>query len=143
MPLTADEQREVRELIAPAEAAAFFDQPPVDQRHGLDSARTALFLGADRAQVRSALLHDIGKRHAGLGILGRSIASVLIKLRLPMTRRMRLYRDHGEIGGSELERLLGDCLESRFARHHHRHRPPAIEEAVWNLLQRADHERTI
>lgn len=131
----------MRELITWTEAAIFFDQPMVDQRHGLESARVARSLGGDYRASRAALLHDVGKRHSGLGVWGRSVASILLKLRLPMSRRMRLYHDHGPTGAFELERLMGDCLETRFTRTHHSNRSPEIDPATWQLLQRADHQR--
>lgn len=94
--------------------------------------------GLGPAGVRAALLHDVGKRHARLGVIGRSFASVAIKARLPLTSRWRLYRDHGRIGSKELEAVGSDSLVVEFAHHHHGTRPPGIPEHTWTILQLAD-----
>jgi putative nucleotidyltransferase with HDIG domain len=138
-PLTNDEIDAVREWLSPAEAGMFFSQADPDQRHGYHAASVVVGSGEpDVTVVRTALLHDVGKRHARLGLIGRSIASVLIRLRLPLTRRARLYRDHGEIGAVDLAGLGAEIMVVDFARAHHGERPVTISRAHWELLQSAD-----
>jgi hypothetical protein len=136
--LDAAERAAVEEWLDQGQAWIFFSQPDPDQRHGLHAGLVALGGGAELDVVRAALLHDVGKRHARLGIFGRSLASMAIRLRFPLTRRWKLYRDHGETAARELEGLSSEQLIVDFARHHHGERPPTIPGATWDLLQRAD-----
>ena len=61
-----------------------------------------------------------------------------IRLGLPLTRRWRLYRDHGETAAGELERLGCEGVIVDFARYHHGERPKSVPADTWDLLQRAD-----
>lgn len=137
-PLEAAETEEVRSWLTQGQSWLFFSQSSADQRHGYQAGQVARNGGLDIIAVRAALLHDIGKRHAGLGVFGRTFASLAIKARLPLTRRWRLYRDHGQIGSGELEAVGSGQLVVEFARHHHGARPPSITEDVWEVLQLAD-----
>ncbi len=138
-PLSPREQAWVDSCLTDPERAAFGEQAVADQRHGYEAARGAeAVLGADRSAVRAALLHDIGKRHARLGLVGRAVASVAIRLRLPLWERARLYRDHGPIGAGELSAWGAEPLVVEFARSHHGTRPPDIEHAVWEALRETD-----
>ena len=140
-PATPDEQREVAALLTTEEAALFWGQPTVDVRHALDTlARLRDMPGGHPALERAALLHDVGKRHSGLGTVGRSLASGLALFRLPRSRRMRMYLDHGAIGAAELESLDAGALEVAFARHHHDAPPADVDPAEWAALVAADHE---
>ena len=89
--------------------------------------------------VRAALLHDVGKRHANLGAVGRVLATLAIRLRLPLTPRWRLYRDHGRLAAAELGDEEPVVIE--FARHHQIGRPPTIPAADWDILASADRAR--
>jgi putative nucleotidyltransferase with HDIG domain len=138
-PLIGDEIDAIREWLNPAEAHMFFAQADPEQRHGYHAASVVVGSGEeDLIVIRAALLHDVGKRHARLGLIGRSLASMLIRLRLPLTGRARLYRDHGEIGADDLARLGCETLVVAFARAHHGERPVSISRAHWELLQLAD-----
>lgn len=118
----------------------FFEQPVADQRHGLDSALSVL--AASRPDlVRAAMLHDIGKRHASLGPLGRTAASLAIRTGIGLTPRFEVYRDHGSLGAVELAGQ--DCTVVEFARHHHGTRPASIAPEDWAVLQRADRPRSL
>jgi hypothetical protein len=68
----------------------------------------------------------------------RSVVSVLILARLPLTARMRQYRDHGAIAAAEIEEANGPGLAVLYAYHHHQGRPADIDTATWDVLQAAD-----
>ena len=73
-----------------------------DRRHSVDVTKRFcdLFPSADRDEVAAALLHDVGKSVVRLGRWGRSIATVV-----PVTRAMRTYRRHEEIGADLLRKI--------------------------------------
>ena len=138
-PGIADQALVAHHLRAP-EATVFWRQPVPDLDHALRGARHVLTGAPDRTDlVRAFLLHDIGKRHARLGTLGRSIVTALAMLRLPVGGRGRRYLDHAEIGARELADLGAPPLVVGFARHHHHQAPTGIDPADWGLLVAADH----
>jgi hypothetical protein len=138
-PLTDEDKKTVASILTSAEADIFFEQSEKDQAHGFEAALVVLGSGQSTDErLRAALLHDIGKRSAGLGVLGRVAASILIKLGLPLTRRFKLYRDHGPHGAAELEAAGAPPLVVEFARAHHSSRPVTLSEEDWGLLQSAD-----
>ena len=137
--LTATERDQVSNWLGPGLTTVFFSQPPADQRHGYHAATIVMASGGAAPDVVvAALIHDVGKRHSRLGVLGRSIASILIIARLPLTRRFRAYRDHGMLAARELGRLGAPGLAIDFALHHHGRRPPSIDQPTWELLVAAD-----
>jgi len=138
-PLGEKKSAEIRQWLGIEAATAFFEQDPRDQTHGYQAAADIRDHGdVSGEHILAALLHDVGKRHARLGLWGRTLASVLIRLHLPLTRRMRLYRDHGPIGADELAQIGMSDLVVDFARHHHGTRPTSIDRALWDRLQAAD-----
>lgn len=137
-PLDDDELGFVADTLTPSELGLFTEQPVGDQRHGLESARYVSDAGGSGDLVRAAALHDIGKRHASLGVMGRVLASIVIKLRLPAGRRVSIYRDHGPLGAIELEALGAPSHVVTYVRHHHGRRPATFEANEWRLLTRAD-----
>jgi len=136
--LTILEHQTVEVWATPRECSLFFQQGRADQRHGYEAALTVMSRGMSGEVLRAALLHDVGKRHARLGAIGRSIASILIILGLPMMQRMNQYRDHGRIGAAELEAIDAPEVAVEFARAHHGERPQSIDQATWSALQDAD-----
>jgi hypothetical protein len=136
--LDAPEAEEVTALLSDAEMDLFMRQAPLDRRHGYTAARFALDAGASEVVVRAAALHDVAKRHADLGILGRVVASVCIKLRLPVRGRFRTYRDHGPIGAAELAAAGAPAIAVSYARSHHGAKPVDIDVETWTLLNAAD-----
>lgn len=117
----------------------FFAQSSVDQRHGYTAALTVVASGVtDATVIKAALLHDVGKRHAHLGVIGRVVASLLILLRVPLRGRLLAYRDHGEVAARELQEIGAESLIVDFAREHHGERPATIDIGTWELLQSAD-----
>ena len=140
-PLSPREESEVAALLDERLAALFWDQPVIDQRHALDAARVVLeHMPGNTGAARAALLHDVGKRHARLGIVGRILATVLAILRLPAPGRLAMYLDHARLGGDELEAAGAGELEVAYARHQDGNRPDEIGPAVWRVLKSADGE---
>lgn len=136
--LDASEAGRLAELLTDAEFDLFMSQGPLDRRHGFDAAEFALDAGASETVARAAALHDVAKRHARLGVPGRVVASVCIKLRLPLGGRFRTYRDHGPIGSAELAAVGAPDIAVSYARFHHEARPSDIDVEIWSLLDAAD-----
>ncbi|MFH1330327.1 MAG: hypothetical protein ABIJ48_06745 [Actinomycetota bacterium] len=138
--LSPAEQVEVSRLLRPPERDLFWGQRPADQRHGLECARTALGRCPGRPDLaRAALLHDVGKRLAGLGVAGRTMAAILGALRLPVKGRVAAYLGHGPAGAADLEAAGAEAVVVGFARHHHGSCPDDIPAADWEELCRADY----
>jgi len=120
----------------------FWGQPAADQRHGLGAARyVATRSGGRDDLMRAALLHDVGKRVARLGLVGRSLASLARMGGRSGRGRVELYLQHGRLGADELEAAGAEPLVVYFARHHHGERPEQITEGDWELLRQADRVR--
>jgi hypothetical protein len=126
------------DVLSEPEYELFMGQSAIDRRHGYQAARFALEAGAADTVVRAAALHDVAKRHARLGVLGRVIASVCIKLGLPVRGRFKTYRDHGPIGAAELAAVGAPPIAVTYARFHHEARPTGVDAEIWSLLDAAD-----
>lgn len=127
-------------MLADREAPLFWEQAGPDQRHALIVARRVLVeRPGDREAARAALLHDVGKRALGLGALQRSLATVIIRLGLPLGENYRAYHEHGRIGASDLEAAGADGLVVAFALHHPGPAPPDVDPEQWRALLEADH----
>lgn len=137
-PLTATERDYVGSVLDGPIRVAFFEQSTADQRHGLDAARLAAQHRVSSEVVMAALVHDIGKRHARLGVVGRSVASVCGRLGLPAPGRLGTYLDHARLGAEELADVGASPLIVDFTRHHHGERPASIAENDWVILVAAD-----
>lgn len=136
-----DDQLLVGQLLSTPEADVFWEQPVPDVVHALRAARHVLAEEADRTDLaRAALLHDVGKRHAGIGTFRRSFATASAAVRLPVGTRATRYLEHAESGAVELESLGCDEIVIGFARHHHGSRPQGFAPQDWELLLAADHE---
>lgn len=133
------ERQYVADHLNEAERILWWRQPVGDQRHALTAARHVSTIAPNnRSAIRAALLHDVGKRHCGLGAVGRSLATVVKILGLPRTARVRSYLDHGEIGARELEAAGAEAIVVDFARHHSVGTPPGADNELWDLLFAAD-----
>lgn len=138
-PLFVEEVDLVRSWLSPSEAEIFFAQSPKDQAHGYQAGSLVAARQPSRIElIKAATLHDVGKRHADLGVVGRTLASLAIKLGLPMTRRMESYRDHPGLGADELEAAGCSATVVMFTRWHHDDRPESIPFDDWQLLIEAD-----
>jgi hypothetical protein len=121
-------------ITTPAEHALFAALANHDRRHLIDGAREVertLGPAADPVWVRAALLHDVGKAHADLGLIGRATATVVAhgvgRARVatwadrPGARgRIGRYERHGELGADDL-RAAGspEPVAEWSALHHH------------------------
>lgn len=139
-PLTPREEAEVAGLLDDRSAALFWEQPVMDQRHGIEAARFVLARRPGARDIaRAALLHDVGKRHAHLGFFGRVAATVLALLRIPAPGRLGVYLDHARLGAIDL--AGADELTVAYARHQDGARPDVIPVETWALLKEADGEK--
>jgi hypothetical protein len=154
-----EDRRWVAGVLTPAELVLWERQPGHDQRHTVEVARRveqALDGGPHHGEPRwlaCALLHDIGKLSAGLGIPGRVIATLFARAaggpgglgdweeRRGLRRRIALYVRHGEIGG-DMIRLAGGREEAAvWATAHHqpsRLGPHVLPAPVVSALVEAD-----
>lgn len=133
------EQEFVRRHLDEGCAAIFWQQNAGDQRHAIDVAhKVGKSLPGDRVAIETALLHDVGKRHAGLGAVSRSFATVLDALGWPMTASMRAYRDHGRLGAADLAEAGCGELVVAFALRHPGPPPDGVDPGRWKALLDAD-----
>lgn len=137
-PLSKAEGDWVRSRLSPSLASLFFDQPYADQRHAYTAAQLVIEEGLGDDVVVAALTHDVAKRHSRLGVIGRSVASIMMGIGLRLGHRMASYRDHGRIGARELSEAGAPFLAIEFARHHQGARPATIPPNVWAVLAAAD-----
>jgi len=141
-PLTPREEAEVAGLLDDPLASLFWEQPTIDQRHGIDAAHFVLESRPGHQELaRAALLHDVGKRHAGLGIVGRIAATLLALLHLPARGRFRTYLDHADQSAVELESAGAGQVVVDYARQQDGSRPESLSPAEWALLKEADGEK--
>jgi hypothetical protein len=134
-----EDQRFVHQHLDGPCAELFWSQSPPDQRHAIDVARhVQATLPDDCGAIEAALVHDVGKRQASIGAVSRSIATILDAAGMPMTSRMRMYRDHGRRGAIDLEEAGCGSLAISFARHHPGSAPPGTDRTRWKVLIDAD-----
>ena len=138
-PLDTTEVSAIASWIGPGLWDLFASQQVADQRHGYETGRRVLDAGVtDSELITAAVLHDVGKRHSRLGAVGRTLATLLMAMRLPMPRRMASYRDHGVLGAADLETAGAPDIAVLFARYHQGRRPESIPSQAWEVLHGAD-----
>jgi hypothetical protein len=158
---TAEEDAWVASVLTPGELALWRRLPRYDRRHTLGVAReVGAVLGdaqADTRWVGAALLHDIGKLEAGLGLIGRVMATLgmLVVGRRRMIPwagrrgwrgRFGRYADHGRIGGRLIREAGGREEVAVWAEHHHEgnERPdgavPGVPDRAVRALVAADRD---
>ncbi|MCJ7725091.1 MAG: HDIG domain-containing protein [Acidimicrobiia bacterium] len=140
-PLDPREQDRVSGWLREGESRLFWRQQEIDQRHALGCADLIASRNPERLDlIRAALLHDVGKRHARLGVIGRVLASVLWLLHLGAPGRLGLFLDHGALGARELASLGAEPIVTAFAAGHHGSCPAGLSEDDWAVLREADGE---
>ena len=159
-PPRADDLAWVESVLTPAGFVQFRRQPNHDQRHAIGVARdmearlAGTVYARDPRWLSAALLHDIGKLDARLGVYGRVVATVAGTVAgrehaeawstsTGFTRRVGLYLRHTELGGDRI-RLAGEPEEAAVwsAVHHDPERwaELAIPEPVIAALDAADND---
>jgi hypothetical protein len=112
-----------------------------DRRHAVGVARRVerqLGDEATKAVLAAALLHDVGKVSAGLGVYGRVVATLAGAAAgrtmaqawtqgKGFTRKVGLYLHHPDLGGDMLALAGSDPLTVTWAREHH------LPEEEWTL----------
>ncbi len=100
-PPSADDAAWATSFLTDAEGELWRRLSNPDRRHAILVARRFISARpeATREEMAAALLHDIGKLEAGLGTVGRVLATLVG----PRTTRFRTYHDHEEIGARWLE----------------------------------------
>ncbi|MCH7844926.1 MAG: hypothetical protein IH850_03760 [Acidobacteria bacterium] len=137
--LTPREQQLVHQHLDAAGANLFWQQDVADQRHAfVVASRVATTLPGDDDAHTAALLHDVGKRLAGLGVIRRSIATVFDGIGIPLTAAMRRYRTHGWVGAADLSAAGFDGIVVSFAANHPGPAPHGVDTNRWSALLEAD-----
>ena len=105
--------------LSSAEAVLWSAQAGRDRRHSLAVAR---HVGdAEPWIVVAALTHDVGKTSASLGVVGRTVATVLELLRIPFALgRLGRYLQYPAHGAHLLAAAASDPLVVAWAAEHHR-----------------------
>ncbi|HSO97229.1 MAG TPA: hypothetical protein VLV81_14455 [Acidimicrobiia bacterium] len=126
----------VAEVLDPGELALWSKMTGHDRRHSVGVARSvdAALAGTDHAGDRrwlaAALLHDVGKLDAGLGVFGRVGATLaggaaghqwadVWSTKRGITRRVGLYLRHPELGASRIRVVGGHEEAAVWAAAHH------------------------
>jgi hypothetical protein len=148
----------VESILEPNELALWRELPRHDQRYTIRVARlveqrlAGTEFAGDPRWLAAALLHDVGKLDAGLGVVGRSVATVLGavggRARVDrwarasgFRRRVAWYLRHDERGAARIRAAGGRDEAARWAwAHHHRDRWPesGVPIAVAEALEAAD-----
>jgi hypothetical protein len=148
----------VEGILEPGELALWRELPRHDRRYSIRVAKDvegrlagAAYAGQSR-WLAVALLHDVGKLDAGLGVVGRSVATVMGaaagRARVDrwtsstgFRRRVGAYLHHDERGAERIRAAGGRDEAARWALvHHHRDRWPAsgVPVPVAEALEAAD-----
>ncbi len=126
----------VQEVLSGSEYGLWSQLPAQDRRHAIRVARRVqqTLAGGDAADdprwLAAALLHDVGKLDAGLGVLGRVAATLAggaaghemagpWSTRRGFTRRVGLYLRHPELGATRIRVAGGREEAARWAGAHH------------------------
>jgi hypothetical protein len=145
-------------ILEPTELALWRSLPNHEQRYTIRVAKDveARLAGTEYAGeprwLAAALLHDVGKLDAGLGVVGRSAATVMGAVAGParidrwaqasgFRRRAAWYFHHDDRGADRIRAAGGRDQAARWASaHHHRSRWPAsgVPITVAEALEAAD-----
>lgn len=143
---SADDEAWSRSHLGPGEVALWVQMSGPDRRHAVGVARRvadALGPGVARPVVAAALLHDVGKIEAGLGAVGRAVATVagIVAPRRAAgsSGAVGRYLTHDRRGAEALAAAGADPLTVTWAAEHHL--PPArwtVARQVAEALKAAD-----
>ncbi|MPZ51167.1 MAG: hypothetical protein GEU79_00280 [Acidimicrobiia bacterium] len=136
-PLDPTERATVALWLEPKLFELFRQQPVADQRHAYRGAQVVVEAGREDL-CPAVLMHDVGKRHSGLGVFGRVFATLAAYLGISGGNSFRVHNNHGPIGAKELEKRNADELVVEFAHFHAGERPESIDPETWDLLLMAD-----
>jgi HD domain len=148
----------VQSILEPGELTLWRELPNHDRRYSIRVAKQveAGLAGTEHAGesrwLAAALLHDVGKLDAGLGVVGRSVATVVgasakkARIDLWTSRpgfrgRVGRYLRHDERGAARIRSVGGRDEAARWAlAHHRRDRWPAsgVPTPVAEVLEAAD-----
>jgi hypothetical protein len=121
-------------FLTASEQTLYEAMPPVDRRHAIDGARAVARSVPEPAlhdAVEAALVHDVGKRHASLGVFGRSVATAIGWVVRSDTGRASLgaspglrgrvgcYLRHDVVGAEEVAAAGGSNLAVGWTADHH------------------------
>jgi hypothetical protein len=132
----AEDREWAASVLGPSAYELWARMPHHDQRHSLGVARgvEAQLAGTpyagDSRWVAAALLHDVGKLDARLGVCGRVAATMSAVVagrdmadawseRSGFTRRVGLYLRHPELGADRIRLADGPEEAARWAAAHH------------------------
>jgi putative nucleotidyltransferase with HDIG domain len=106
--ISADDQEWVVSNLSIKELKLWSGQMLVDQAHSLQIARRFVVLlpNANREEIAAALLHDVGKSIARIGVIARVMATILPDRVVRKNHRFAAYRGHEKIG-AEMLRAVG------------------------------------
>jgi hypothetical protein len=133
---SAPDRAWVATVLDPGELQVWERMPGHDRRHAVGVARRVEIALAstdqagDRRWLAAALLHDIGKLDAGLGVFGRVGATLagaaaghewadVWSTKRGITRRVGLYLRHPELGASRIRVVGGHEEAAVWAGAHH------------------------
>lgn len=131
-----DDDAWVRGILSPDEYALWRRMPNHDRRHSIGVARRVErgLAPTDHAGearwLEVALLHDVGKLDARLGVFGRVGATLagaaaghdmapIWSTKRGITRRVGLYLRHPELGADHIRLAGGSDVAARWAAAHH------------------------
>jgi hypothetical protein len=130
-------------MLLPEEVELWRSMRRADRRHAAGVARRVqqqLGDEATRPVIAAALLHDVGKLDADLGVYGRVIATLSGAVvrhdeetirdwtrTRGFTRRVGLYLQHPRLGGDMLALAGSDPLTVAWTREHH------LPESEWTV----------
>ena len=124
--------------LSPSERPLFWAQSAADQRHAFETMRRTAIRTDSAELLNASLLHDVGKAESSVGVVLRSLATVLDAAGAPLPSEMAAYRAHGPIGADALERAGASAIAVDFARRHPDPTPGASDARAWQILLDAD-----
>jgi hypothetical protein len=157
-PPRAEDAAWVAGILDPGELELWRSLPNHDQRYTIRVARlvddklAGTEFAGDKRWLAAALLHDTGKLDAGLGVVGRSVATIMGTVAggarvdswahaTGFRQRVAWYLRHDERGAKRIRAVGGGDEAARWAwAHHRRDRWPesGIPTPVAEALDAAD-----